>query len=86
MRAKESIINEINILLKGYGFMNFNLACAEDEKSYCIQREGNQLAVDGPVSSLDGNILLIVSVLVKDLMKETMEEKTNTKQVIILAH
>ncbi len=44
------------------------------------------LVIDDPISSLDSNILFIVSVLVKDLMKETMEEKTNIKQVIILTH
>ncbi len=44
------------------------------------------LVIDDPISSLDSNILFIVSVLVKDLMKETMEEKTNIKQIIILTH
>ncbi|WP_441707973.1 ATP-binding protein [Helicobacter pylori] len=44
------------------------------------------LVIDDPISSLDSNILFIVSILVKDLMKETMEEKTNIKQVIILTH
>ncbi|GAA8514788.1 hypothetical protein KKKH59_14700 [Helicobacter pylori] len=37
------IVNEINVLLKGYGFTNFSLACTEDEKSYRIQREDGQL-------------------------------------------
>ncbi|MCQ2908840.1 AAA family ATPase [Helicobacter pylori] len=117
------IVNEINTLLKGYGFTNFSLACTEDEKFYRIQREDGQLVgetlsegevtfitflyyyhlakgslkendisknkvlvIDDPISSLDSNILFIVSVLVKDLMKETMEEKTNIKQIIILTH
>lgn len=44
------------------------------------------LVIDDPISSLDSNILFIVSALVKDLMKETMEEKTNIKQIIILTH
>ncbi|MGL2506049.1 ATP-binding protein [Helicobacter pylori] len=44
------------------------------------------LVIDDPISSLDSNILFIVSVLVKELMKETMEEKTNIKQIIILTH
>ncbi|GAA8287661.1 AAA family ATPase [Helicobacter pylori] len=123
MMSIKPIVNEINTLLKGYGFMNFGLACTEDEKSYRIQREDGQLVgetlsesevtfitflyyyhltkgsleendisenkvlvIDDPISSLDSNILFIVSVLVKDLMKETMEEKTNIKQVIILTH
>ncbi len=123
MVSIKPIVNEINALLKGYGFTNFGLACTEDEKSYRIQREDGQLVgetlsegevtfitflyyyhltkgslkendisknkvlvIDDPISSLDSNILFIVSVLVKDLMKETMEEKTNIKQVIILTH
>ncbi len=123
MVSIKPIVNEINTLLKGYGFANFSLACTEDEKFYRIQREDGQLVgetlsesevtfitflyyyhltkgsleendilenkvlvIDDPISSLDSNILFIVSVLVKDLMKETMEEKTNIKQVIILTH
>ncbi len=123
MVSIKPIVNEINTLLKGYGFTNFGLACTEDEKFYRIQREDGQLVgetlsegevtfitflyyyhltkgsleendisenkvlvIDDPISSLDSNILFIVSVLVKDLMKETMEEKTNIKQVIILTH
>ncbi len=123
MVSIKPIVNEINTLLKGYGFTNFGLACTEDEKSYRIQREDGQLVgetlsegevtfitflyyyhltkgslkendisknkvlvIDDPISSLDSNILFIVSVLVKDLMKETTEETTNIKQVIILTH
>lgn len=123
MVSIKPIVNEINTLLKRYGFTNFSLACTEDEKSYRIQREDGQLVgetlsegevtfitflyyyhltkgslkeddisknkvlvIDDPISSLDSNILFIVSVLVKKLMKETMEEKTNVKQVIILTH
>lgn len=123
MVSIKPIVNEINTLLKGYGFANFSLACTEDEKFYRIQREDGQLVgetlsegevtfitflyyyhlakgsleendisknkvlvIDDPISSLDSNILFIVSVLVKDLMKEAMEEKTNIKQVIILTH
>ncbi|WP_187839974.1 ATP-binding protein [Helicobacter pylori] len=123
MVSIKPIVNEINTLLKGYGFTNFGLACTEDEKFYRIQREYGQLVgetlsegevtfitflyyyhlakgslkendisknkvlvIDDPISSLDSNILFMVSVLVKDLMKETMEEKTNIKQIIILTH
>ncbi len=123
MVSIKPIVNEINALLKGYGFTNFSLACTEDEKSYRIQREDGQLVgetlsegevtfitflyyyhltkgslkendisknkvlvIDDPISSLDSNILFIVSVLVKELMKEAMKEKTNIKQVIILTH
>ncbi|RKV52495.1 AAA family ATPase [Helicobacter pylori] len=123
MVSIKPIVNEINTLLKGYGFTNFSLACTEDEKFYRIQRKDGQLVgetlsegevtfitflyyyhlakgslkendisknkvlvIDDPISSLDSNILFMVSVLVKDLMKETMEEKTNIKQIIILTH
>ncbi|AGL70969.1 ATP-binding protein [Helicobacter pylori] len=123
MVSIKPIVNEINALLKGYGFTNFSLACTEDEKTYRIQREDGQLVgetlsegevtfitflyyyhltkgslkendisknkvlvIDDPISSLDSNILFIVSVLVKDLMKETTKEITNIKQVIILTH
>ncbi|GAA8757422.1 AAA family ATPase [Helicobacter pylori] len=123
MVSIKPIVDEINALLKGYGFTNFSLACTEDEKSYRIQREDGQLVgetlsegevtfitflyyyhltkgslkendisknkvlvIDDPISSLDSNILFIVSVLVKELMKEAMKEKTNIKQVIILTH
>ncbi|QQW83937.1 AAA family ATPase [Helicobacter pylori] len=123
MVSIKPIVNEINALLKGYGFTNLSLACTEDEKSYRIQREDGQLVgetliegevtfitflyyyhltkgslkendisknkvlvIDDPISSLDSNILFIVSVLVKELMKETTKEKTNIKQVIILTH
>ncbi|PDW88395.1 ATP-binding protein [Helicobacter pylori] len=123
MMSIKPIVNEINTLLKGYGFTNFGLACTEDEKFYRIQREDDQLVgetlsegevtfitflyyyhltkgslkesdisknkvlvIDDPISSLDSNILFIVSVLVKELMKETMKEKINIKQIIILTH
>ncbi|WP_208378204.1 ATP-binding protein [Helicobacter pylori] len=123
MVSIKPIVNEINTLLKGYGFTNFSLACTEDEKFYRIQREDGQLVgetlsegevtfitflyyyhlakgslkeddisknkvlvIDDPISSLDSNILFMVSVLVRDLMKEIMEGKTNIKQIIILTH
>lgn len=37
------------------------------------------LVIDDFILSLDSNILFIVSVLVKDFMKEVMEEKINIK-------
>lgn len=119
MVSIKPIVNEINALLKGYGFTNFSLACTEDEKSYRIQREDGQLVgetlsegevtfitflyyyhltkgslkendvsknkvlvIDDPISSLDSNILFIVSVLVKELMKETMKEKQTSSKLL----
>ncbi len=43
MVSIKPIVNEINTLLKRYGFANFGLACTEDEKFYRIQREDGQL-------------------------------------------
>ncbi len=119
MVSIKPIVNEINTLLKGYGFTNFSLACTEDEKFYRIQREDGQLVgetlsegevtfitflyyyhlakgslkendisknkvlvIDDPISSLDSNILFMVSVLVKDLMKETMEKKQISSKLL----
>ncbi len=115
MVSIKPIVNKINMLLKGYGFTNFGLACTEDEKSYRIQREDGQLVgetlsegeitfitflyyyhltkgylkendisknkvlvIDDPISSLDSNILFIVSVLIKDL--ERNHERKNKHQ------
>ena len=120
MVSIKPIVNEINTLLKGYGFMNFSLACTEDEKilSYSKRRwsisrrntergevtfitflyyyhlakgsleendisKNKVLVIDDPISSLDSNILFIVSVLVKDLMKEAMEEKKQTSSKLL---
>ncbi|GAA7413765.1 AAA family ATPase [Helicobacter pylori] len=124
------IVNEINTLLKRYGFTNFSLVCTEDEKSYRIQREDGQLVgetlsegevtfitflyyyyltkgsleendisknkvlvIDDPISSLDSNILFIVSVLIKDLMKEATKKNkhqasyyTNPQHIFLQEH
>ncbi|AFI04976.1 ATP-binding protein [Helicobacter cetorum] len=116
-------VNEINTLLKGYGFTNFCLACTEDEKSYRIQREDGSLVeetlsegevtfitflyyyhlakgswnendvsknkvlvIDDPISSLDSNILFIVSVLIRGIIDNIGSNSGNVKQVIILTH
>lgn len=44
------------------------------------------LVIDDPISSLDSNILFIVSVLVKEIIENIKQWKWNIKQIIILTH
>ncbi|WP_353164394.1 AAA family ATPase [Empedobacter brevis] len=44
------------------------------------------LVIDDPISSLDSNILFIVSTLVKNIINEVKENKGSIKQLIILTH
>ncbi|MGD9708091.1 MAG: AAA family ATPase [Candidatus Delongbacteria bacterium] len=44
------------------------------------------VVIDDPISSLDSNILFIVSTLIKGLIKEIKENTGRTKQLIILTH
>lgn len=117
-------IDEINRILKGFGFNNFEIVKSPDtENSYQIQRADGSLAkstlsegeisfitflyflqlakggtseeeassarilvIDDPISSLDSNILFIVSSLIKELRKGILESKGLIKQMIILTH
>lgn len=117
-------INEINRLLKGYGFTNFQIQEDKDKKNYYqIVRENGipaksslsegettfitflyymqlvkgsfnpdgittdrVLVIDDPVSSLDSNVLFIVSTLLKDVFTDIHENKNAVKQVILLTH
>ncbi|MGV1021188.1 AAA family ATPase [Empedobacter falsenii] len=116
-------IDEINRLLKSYGFLNFEIVPASEEGFYQIQRENGEVAehtlsegevtfitflyylqltkggfseetvneerilvIDDPISSLDSNILFIVSTLIKEILKDIRENKGNIKQVILLTH
>ncbi len=53
-----------------------------------VVNEDKILVIDDPISSLDSNILFIVSTLIKDLIKEMKdnEYKGNIKQIILLTH
>jgi len=116
-------INEINRLLKSYGFTNFKIVPASEEGFYQIQREDGTMAettlsegeitfitflyylqlakggisedsvneeriliVDDPISSLDSNVLFVVSTLIKEIIKEIKSDIGNIKQLILLTH
>lgn len=116
-------IDEINRLLKSYGFLNFEIVPAEEEGFYKIQREDGTIAettlsegevtfitflyylqlakgglsedqvnnervliIDDPISSLDSNVLFVVSTLIKDIIKNIKEGKGAIKQLILLTH
>jgi len=44
------------------------------------------LVVDDPISSLDSNILFVVSSLLKEIIKSIKKEEGNIKQLILLTH
>lgn len=116
-------INEINRILKSYGFLNFEIVPAAEDGFYQIQREDGTIAeatlsegeitfitflyylqlvkggisedvvneervivIDDPISSLDSNVLFVVSTLIKELIKNIKAEVGNVKQVILLTH
>ena len=116
-------INEINRLLKSYGFLNFEIVPTTEEGFYQIQREDGTIAettlsegeitfitflyylqlakgsvsedsvnderilvVDDPISSLDSNVLFVVSTLIKEIIKEIKSGSGNIKQLILLTH
>ena len=117
-------VDEINRILRSFGFSNFLLAPANDEqKSYKIIREdGGDAATtlsegeksfvtflyfyhllrgslseagantdrvvvfDDPVSSLDSDVLFIVSALIKKILADACAGVGQIKQVFILTH
>jgi len=44
------------------------------------------LVIDDPISSLDSNVLFVVSTLIKEILKDVKSDKGNIKQVILLTH
>ncbi|MEA2029605.1 MAG: AAA family ATPase, partial [Campylobacterota bacterium] len=117
-------IDEINRLLKYYGFLNFEIVPSqENQNQYQIKREDGSLAqetlsegeitfitflyyyhlakgstnheeisndrilvIDDPISSLDSNVLFVVSTLLKGIIEDIRGDKGNIKQLIILTH
>ena len=104
-------IDEINNLLKSFGFTNFQLAESDEEGNYKIVRENGEdanetlsegektfitflyfyqlingsdeqdkvntariIVIDDPISSLDSNILFMVSNLINNLRKKIREQ------------
>lgn len=116
-------IEEINKILRSFGFKNFYLECSQDNYHYKILRadgsdalktlsEGEKTFVtflyffclikgsnaesgiteervvvfDDPVSSLDSDILFIVSSLIKKVIKDVQYKSGAIKQVFCLTH
>ena len=116
-------IDEINRLLKSYGFLNFEIVPSSEEGFYQIQREDGTgaettlsegeitfitflyflqlakggvseetvneeriLVIDDPISSLDSNVLFVVSTLIKEIIKSVKSETGYIKQIILLTH
>ena len=116
-------IDEINRLLKSYGFTNFEIVPAKEDGFYQIQREDGTIAeatlsegeitfitflyylqrakggdseenvneeriliIDDPISSLDSNVLFVVSTLIKEIIKSIKSDTGNIKQLILLTH
>lgn len=48
--------------------------------------EDKILIIDDPISSLDSNVLYVVSTLIKSILKDVREDKGNILQVILLTH
>lgn len=130
LRALESAITNvketaeaINKLLAKFGFENFKVDVADDEKSYCIVRgdgtpvkdtlsegessfltflyfyhlmNGSQeetgttdsrvVVIDDPISSMDADVLFVVSTLTRQLAKEARDGNGKTVQLIVLTH
>lgn len=116
-------VDEINRLLKSYGFLNFEIVPTAENGFYQIQRENGEIAedtlsegeitfitflyylqrakggeteesvneerilvIDDPISSLDSNVLFVVSTLIKEIIKSVKSEAGNIKQIILLTH
>lgn len=116
-------VDEMNRLLKAYGFLNFEIVPSDElENHYVIQRQDGTLAIDtlsegevtfitflyfvqlangaltqdavtenrvvvidDPISSLDSNVLFIVSAIVKMLIKE-VKDGSSIKQLLLFTH
>lgn len=49
-------------------------------------QEEHILIIDDPVTSMDSNVLFIISTLIRNLIDLCIEEKRNIKQIFILSH
>ncbi|MDI5888422.1 AAA family ATPase [Flavobacterium sp. LB3P48] len=117
-------VDEINRLLKSYGFLNFEIVPSQIEANqYQVLRQDGTIAestlsegeatfitflyylqlakgstqedtiteeriliVDDPISSLDSNILFVVSSLIKEIIKSIKQDIGSIKQLILLTH
>ncbi|MCC5801839.1 AAA family ATPase [Rossellomorea vietnamensis] len=119
----EHSVNEINKILKSFGFKNFKLATTTEKGNYKIVREDGEdvkdtlsegektfitflyfyqllkgsnnkedivtnkvVVIDDPISSLDSNVLFMVSSLVRQIMFDIKNNSTDIKQLFIFTH
>jgi wobble nucleotide-excising tRNase len=73
---------ERNFLVFLYFYHLINGAIAPDENI----NESKIVVIDDPVSSLDSEVLFIVSTLIKNILKNVRENTGNIKQVFLLTH
>jgi len=123
MTSVQPAVDEINRMLKAYGFTNFSIVPSiELTNYYSIQRENGDLAlttlsegevtfitflyfiqlangaltqedvtedrvlvIDDPISSLDSNVLYIVSAIIKKLTRE-IKDGSSIKQLLLFTH
>ena len=114
--------NEINKILKSFGFTNFSISEAENGYYKIIRENGVDaketlsegeytfitflyfyqflkgsteesgltkdkiVVIDDPISSLDSNVLFIVSNLIKEILKDCRNKKNGIRQIFILTH
>ncbi|MFF2499578.1 AAA family ATPase [Peribacillus sp. NPDC058075] len=119
----EHSVNEINNILKSFGFKNFKLATTSEKGNYKIVREDGEdvkdtlsegektfitflyfyqllkgsnnkedivtdkvVVIDDPISSLDSNVLFMVSSLVRQIMFDIKNDSIDIKQLFIFTH
>lgn len=62
----------------------YNLVFGSRNK--CGLQEEHVLIIDDPITSMDSNVLFIISTLIRNLIDLCIEEKRNIKQIFILSH
>lgn len=81
--AKETLSEgERNFILFLYFYRLISGSMNENENI----NENKIVVIDDPVSSLDSNVLFIISTLIKDLLKDVRKNSSNIKQIFILTH
>jgi len=66
-------------------FLYFYYLCFGSQKKTGLESK-KVLVIDDPISSMDSNVLFIVSTLVKNVIKNCKENEKGINQVIILTH
>ena len=119
----EHSVNEINKILKSFGFKNFQLTTTSEKGNYKIIRESGEdvkdtlsegektfitflyfyqllngsnnkediitnkvVVIDDPISSLDSNVLFMVSSLVRQIMFDIKNNVSDINQLFIFTH